>query len=82
MIMMQMTIMMIIMIMMLINSCNSVKFQAMISRLCMEVDLDNICDMMIMKMTIIIIMMIMIMMMMIIVVIQSIFKVGHPDFTR
>ena len=46
--------------------CNSVNFQARTSRFCMEVDLDNIEQMM--------------MIMMIIAVIQSIFKLGPLDF--
>ena len=49
----------------------------------MNVCLDNIYNMMIMKMTIMILMMMIVMMIkMIITVNQSIFKVGPPDFTR
>ena len=57
--------------------CNSVNFQARTSRFCMEVDIDNIEQIVMMMMTI---MMMMMMIMMITAVIQSIFKLGPPDF--
>ena len=58
-------------------SCNSVNFQARTSRFCMEVDLDNIYQIMLMIMTMMIMMIMLIKM--IIAVIQSILKLGPPD---
>ena len=66
------------------DRCNSVNFQARTSSFFMEVDLDNIYQIMMMMMTIMtimtIMMIMMMMIMMIIAVIQSIFKLGPPDF--
>ena len=45
--------------------CNSVTFQARTSRFCMEIDLDNTYNMMVMKMMIMMLMTMMMMMMMI-----------------
>ena len=59
-------------------SCNSVNFQARISKFCMEIDLDNSYEIMMMMMMIMMLMM----MMMIIVVTQSIFKLGPQEFAR
>ena len=58
--------------------CNSVNFQARTSRFCMEVDLHNTYNMILINMIILTMMMIM-MMKMIIALTQSIFKLGPPD---
>ena len=60
------------------NCNNSAIFGAMTSRFCMEVNLDNTYNMLMMMMTII--MMMIMIMMMIIAVTQSISKLGPPDF--
>ena len=52
----------------------------MTSRFCMEVNLDNTYNMLMMIMIMTIIMMIIMIMMMIIAVTQSILKLGPPDF--
>ena len=52
----------------------------MTSRFCIEVDLDNTYNIMMIMMTVMMIIMIILMMMMIIAVTQSIFKLGFPDF--
>ena len=52
----------------------------MTSRFCMEVNLDNTYNMLMMMMTIKMMMIMIMMMVMIIAVTQSIFKIGPPDF--
>ena len=55
-------------------------FQARTSKFCMEIDLDNTYNMMMMKMMIMMMQIMMVMMMLIIAVTLSIFKLCSPDF--